>query len=277
MRRAAPVACVLALVGAVSVADGAVTLEIGVDAKVETAVAAHVTVRNVGDETALELAPEATLADATVRGEPAASLSIGFSTTWDLVLPRPTARGAFPLVVQLRYGDTYGRSLSAPVVHEIRTAPAARRPLAVTLDVPALSARAAGTVHVRNDGAAPVPATLHLLASGDVAVRPASQDVEIPADSTLHVPIELENRGAQPESTAALHAWVTTVVGGVHGLAIATAPVPIVEPASAGRRPFVAIALATIVTLGAVVALVRRRLAAVRLPQSRAARRRDRR
>jgi hypothetical protein len=277
MRRAAPVACVLALVGAASVADGAVTLEIGVDAKVGTDVAAHVTVRNIGDETALQLAPEAALGDATVRGEPYASLSVGFSTAWDLVLPRPAAPGAFPLVVQLRYGDTYGRSLSAPVVHEIRTAPTARRPLAVTLDVPALTTRVAGTVHVRNDDTAPIPATLRLLASGDIAVRPASQDIEVPADSTLHVPIELENRGAQPESTAALHAWVTTVAGGVHGLALAAASVPIVEPATAERRPIVGIALAAVLALGAIAALLRRRLAAPRLPQSRAARRRDRR
>jgi hypothetical protein len=277
MRRAAPTACLLALVAVVSVAEGAVTLAIGVDAKVDTDVVAHVTVRNIGDEVALELAPEATLGEATVRGDPYPSLTVAFSTTWDLTLPRPSAPGAFPLVVVLRYRDTYGRNLSAPVVHEVRTAPLTRRPLTMTLEVPSLVTRATGTVHVRNDGDAAVPATLHLVTSGDLAVRPDSQAIEVPADSTLHVPIEIENRSAQPESTASLHAWVTNVVGDVHGLTIAAASIAILEPERAARWPVVTIAVVAALTLGGIAVLLRRRLAAPRLASTRAARRRARR
>lgn len=275
MRRAAPVAGLLALLGgAASIAGGAVTLQVGVDTKVGAEVTAHVDVKNLGDEPALRLVPEAVLGDATGHGDGYESLTSGFSTAWDLVLARPAGLGAFPLVVELHYADVTGRAMSAPVVHEVRTTGTTRSPLTVSLEVPPVATRAVAIAHVQNRAEAPARGTLHLLPSGELLVRPAEQPLEVPADSTLHVPFEIENRSGYPDSTAALYAWVTTVEGDRHGLAIASSGVAIVEPEQDRRTPVVPLVVAAILTLGLGFALLRRWLAAPRLPQARAARRR---
>ena len=256
--------------------EAAITIELRVDAEVRRDVAVHVSARNIGDEPAEGVRPDARLLDATAHAEPPASLRPGFVEAWDVTLPRPAGLGTFPLVVVLEYADAFGRRMSVPAVHQVRTA--ATPPSDVQLAVEPTPVVSTGTAVVRleNRETAPITGTLRTIASGDLAVEPATRAIEVAAGGTLTVPLRVENRSALPGSTAALWAYATLERGGWVETVVASGSIPIGDPAPAWTSPRIALGLAAVVVAALAVWALRWWLAPHDPPRSRADRRRAR-
>jgi hypothetical protein len=257
--------------------EAAITLEVRVDSQVRDDVAVHVAVRNVGDEPAEQAWPEARLAGATARGDPPASLPPAYTASWDLTLPRPRELGTLPLVVELHYADAFGVRRSAPAVHQVRTAATPALDVAFALEVAPLVATGTATVRLENRETTAIAGTLHALTTDDLSVAPAERAIELAAHGTLAVPLTLESRGASPDSTGALWAWVTIPRGTHVDSLTAHAAVPVVSaaaetPGAAGA----AVPLAIIASLGLALWGARRLVARPRAGASRAERRRGR-
>jgi hypothetical protein len=276
MRRRSLPALLLALACIASRSDGAVTLELRVDAEVRADVAVHVVVKNLGDEAAEAASPETTLAGTTARGDAPATVPPGFTAAWDMTLPRPAALGTLPLVVQLRYADGLGHRMSAPAVHVVRTA--GTPPAAITLELETTPVVEAGQASLRitNREAGPVAGTLALVASAELAVTPVERAVDVAAGSTLTVPITIRNDGALPDSAAGLWAALTSSRDGYVDTVVTSAVVPIVAASRREDRPSIAIPLLAAGAGALVLWGARRLVAPARAPHSRADRRRAR-
>ena len=275
MKRAATWTALVALGLLAEPAAAAIMLELRVDSELRADLAVHVVVKNIGDEPAENALPELTLAGTTVHAADPASLPTGFTAVWDLTLPRPTALGTLPLVVQLHYTDGFGHRMSAPAVHVVRTA--GIPPGAVTLAVEATSVGDEGTATIRlaNREAARVTGTLALVASVELAVTPAGRPIEMAAGETLSVPVRIENRGAIPGSTAALWAYVTLERGSSVETLVANAALPVGLGAAEQTRPSeLILPLAGASAAALLLWGARRLLAPARTPRSRADRRR---
>jgi len=266
-----------ALLGLATRAESAITLEIRIDATVRTDVAAHVRVKNVGDEPAEDVRPEATLLGAGARADEPKSLPAGFEVGWDLTLPRPRALGTFPLIVSLRYADSLGHRMSAVAVHEVRTAGTPAPAVALELDAGALAQRAAAAAHIRNQEPAAISGTLVLITGEELAVTPTERAIDVAPGGTLTVPIELANRSALPGSTAALWGYLTLPRGSWVDTVTASVAVSIVPPpASDEARGMPAWPFLLVATLAAAAWAMRRWMRPAGPPGPRAARRRTR-
>jgi hypothetical protein len=256
--------------------EAAITIELRVDAEVRRDVAVHVSAKNVGDEPAEGVRPDARLLDATAHAEPPASLRPGFVEAWDLTLPRPAGLGTFPLVVILEYADAFGRRMSVPAVHPVRTA--ATPPSDVRLAIEPTPIVSTGTAMVRleNRETTQITGTLATIASGDLAVEPATRPIEVAAGGTATVPLRVENRSALPGSTAALWAYVTLERGGWVETTVASGGIPIGDPSPVRTSPRIALGLAGVVVATLAAWALRRWLAPEHAPRSRADRRRAR-
>jgi hypothetical protein len=278
MLRAALRAALVALASLAVPSHAAITLELRVDSQVRDDVAVHVAATNVGDEPAEQVWPEARLAGATARGDTPASLAPGFRATWDLTLLRPRELGTFALIVQLHYADAFGARRSVPAVHQVRTAVTPSLDTALTVEAQPVIERGLATVRLVNRETTAVAGTLHVLAGVDLAVAPAEREIAVAPQGTIEVPLTIENRGALPDSTAALWAYATFPRGThVESIAAHTA-VPIVSPATpaAQSAASVALTLAIVAALGLALWGARRLAAGPRGATTRAERRRDR-
>ena len=258
-------------------ADAAITIELRVDAEVRRDVAVHVSARNVGDEPAEGVCPDATLLDATAHGDPPASLRPGFVEAWDMTLPRPAGLGTFPLVVVLQYADAFGRRMSVPAVHQVRTAATPPSDVRVAIEPAPVVTTGTAVVRIENHETTPIAGRLAMVASGDLAVDPAERAIELAASGSLAVPLRIDNRSALPGSTTALWAYATLDRGSYVETLVASGTIPIGDPSpppAMSRRVALALALALAAALAAWS--VRRWLAPARAPASRADRRRAR-
>jgi hypothetical protein len=275
MLRPALCMAVVALVALEGRVDAAVTLELRVDATVDTDVAVLVRVRNVGDEPAQDAWPEARLLDATARGDTVPGLPPAFETSWNLPLPRPSALGTFPLLVQVHYADAFGHRSSAPAVHLVRTAGTPPLDADLSLTTQPVAKTGTATARIENREATALVGTLRAIASADLTVVPAERPIEVAPGGTLVVPLTLENRDAQPESTGALWVYATVPRGSWTGALAALGAVPIAaaeEAAPAG--PGIVLPLAIIVGVGLALWGLRRLLAPPGATATRAERRR---
>jgi hypothetical protein len=257
-------------------AEAAITIELRVDAEVRRDVAVHVSAKNIGDEPAEGVRPDARLLDATVQADRTVSVRPGFDEGWDLSLPRPTALGTFPLVIVLHYADAFGRRMSVPAVHQIRTT--ATTPSDVRLAIEPTPIVTAGTavVRIENRETAAVTGTLATIASGDLAVEPARRAIEVAPGASIAVPLRVENRSALPGSTTMLWAYATLERGGWVETVIASGTIPIGDPSTTSVSPRIALVLAGVVVAALAAWSVRRWLAPRHAHRSRADRRRAR-
>ncbi len=276
MARAPLRSLLVALALLASRAEAAITIELRVDAEVRRDVAVHVSAKNVGDEPAEHVSPDARLLDGTAHAEREVALRPGFVESWDMTLPRPAALGTFPLVVVLAYADAFGRRMSVPAVHQVRTAATTPSDVAITLEPPRLVTAATATVQIANHETTSIAGTLATVASGDLAVEPVTRAIALEAGGTLAVPLRVENRSALPGSTAALWVYATLDRGGWTDTAIASGTVPIGDPSATPASPRIALALGVIGAAAALVWGLRRWLAPSAAPRSRADRRRAR-
>jgi len=276
MARLATGMAVVALVLLGRPAEALITLELRVDAALRDAVAVHVGVKNLGDEPAEGALPDVTLLGTTVRGTEPASLPPGFVAAWDLELPRPSALGTLPIVVQLHYSDGFGHPLSAPAVHVLRTAGTPAGEVDLALETTPVAETGTATVRIENREAAAVTGTLHVVASAELGVTPAERPLEIAPGATLTVPVHVENHGALDGSTAALWAYVTLARPTYVDTLAASAAVPVVPPVrNESRARTVLLALAGAAAVGCLLWGARRLLAPAAAPRSRADRRRS--
>jgi hypothetical protein len=277
MKRAATWTALVALGLLAGPAAAAIMLELRVDSELRADLAVHVVVKNIGDEPAEGALPELTLAGTTVHAADPASLPTGFTAVWDLTMPRPTALGTLPLVVQLHYADGFGHQMSAPAVHVVRTAGNPSGAVSLAVEATSVGDEGTATIRLANPEATRVAGTLALVASAELAVTPAERPIEMAAGGTLTVPVRIENRSAIPGSTAALWAYVTLERGASIETLVASAALPIGPGAAEQSRPsemilpLAAVGAAAILLWG-----VRRLLAPARVPRSRADRRRRR-
>jgi len=257
-------------------ADAAITIELRVDAEVRREVVVHVSARNVGDEPSEGVRPDVTLLDATAHGDPPASLRPGFVEAWDLTLPRPAGLGTFPLVVVLQYADAFGRRMSVPAVHQIRTAATPPSDVRVAIEPAPVVTTGTAVVRIENHETTPIAGRLATIASGDLAVEPPERAIELGASGSLAVPLRIENRSALPGSTTALWAYATLDRGSYVETVVANGTIPIGDPSPPPAvSPRVALALALAGAAGLAAWSVRRWLAPARVA-SRADRRRAR-
>jgi hypothetical protein len=271
------VALAIALALSAARAQAAITIELRVDAEVRRDVAVHVGAKNVGDEPAEQVLPVVTLLGTTARGDARASLPTNFIESWDLTLPRPTGLGTFPLVVVLEYADAFGHRMSVPAVHVVRTAATPPSDLHLAVETHPLATTGTATVRIENREAAPIGGSLALVTSGELAVTPSERAVEVPAGETLEVVLRVENRGAFPDSTAALWATLTLPRGSHVDTLVASGTIPIGDPSPAPSGLGVGIPIAAGAVLAAIALWAGRRwLAPTRAPRSRADRRRGR-
>jgi hypothetical protein len=255
--------------------DAAVTLELRVDAEMRTDVAVHLRVTNIGDEPAEDTWPEVRLLDATVRGTTEPGLPPTFQASWDLTVPRPSALGTFPLVVQLHYADAFGHHTSAPAVHLVRTAGTPSLDVGLSLTTQPVTNTGTATARIENREATALVGTLHAIASTDLAVVPAERPIEVAPNGTLVVPLTIENRDAPPESTGALWVYATLPRGTWTESLAAHGAVPIgsaVQATPAG--PGIVAPIVIIVAVGLAFWGARRLLAPPRTASTRAQRRR---
>jgi GAF domain-containing protein len=276
MLRPALRAAVVALAALVARVDAAVTLELRVDSQVRSDLAVHVGVKNVGDEPALDAWPEVRLLDTSVRGTGERELPPTFEATWHLSLPRPSALGTFPLVVQLHYGDAFGHRTSAPAVHLVRTAGTPALDVGLSVTTQPLTSSAEATARIENREATTLAGTLHAITTVDLAVTPAERPIEVAPNSTLVVPLRVESRGAPPESTGALWVYATLPRGAWTEALAAQVAVPIVSAvAEETTGPGIVLPIAIIVAVGCAIWGARRLLAPARPGATRAERRRE--
>src|SRR5688572_7090685 len=134
MGRATTAAAIVALVLRAATCEAAIMLEMRVDSVVRDELRVHVQVTNRGDEGAEGAVPEVTLLGTTVRAAEPKTVPPQFTVSWDVTLPRPTALGTLPVVVQLHYADAFGQPMSAPAVHVLRTAGAPDGQVALAID-----------------------------------------------------------------------------------------------------------------------------------------------
>lgn len=272
-RRTAISASVVGLALLAASSEAAITLEMRVDAAVRADVRVHVGVTNLGDEGAEDAVPEVTLLGTTVRGAEPAAVPPQFTAAWDLTVPRPTALGTLPIVVQLHYADGFGHRMSAPAVHVLRTAGAPDGRVVLAIDATPVVASGTVTVRIANREDAPVSGTLGLVPSTELVVTPIERPVEIAPGADLTVPVHVENRGALEGSTTAVWAWLT-IQRATHVETLAAgAAVPVVAPPDPKARTRILLTLAgvsTVVLLGWAI----RRLLASPAPPTRAERRR---
>jgi hypothetical protein len=255
-------------------AHGSITLELRVDADVADRVDAHVVVKNLGDEPAEHVLPEAGLAGATARGDGPASMPPGFTASWDLALPRPAGAGTFPLVVELAYQDAFGHAFSVPAVHLVRTPGAGRPLLDVTMSSPPpLQQTGTVTVAVTSRAATSMAGTLHLVAGRDVSVVPAERPIELAAGATTSVPVTVTAADGIPGSTTALPAYVTAAQGDRWEAAAASTLVTLGAPPVESNAAGFALLAAALAVVGLLIA-ARRWLARTPNADTRAARRR---
>ena len=273
LRATLPTSLVVLAALAVS-SHAAITLEVRVDSRVRDDVAVHVAVRNVGDEPAEQAWPEARLAGVTVRGAPA-PLPPAFAESWDLTLPRPQELGTFPLVVELHYADAFGGQRSAPAIHQVRTAATPALDVALSVEAAPVTTAGTATVRLENRESTPIAGTLHTLANVDLVVAPAERAFEVAPGATLRVPLTIANRGAEPESSGALWAWVTIPRGAVVESLAAHTAVPVVSAApQVERGAGVAVPLAVVAALALALWGARRLVTRPRAATTRAERRR---
>src|SRR5690349_4920125 len=90
----------------------------------------------------------AALAMLAAHAERTVSLRPGFVEAWDLTMPRPATLGTLPLVVVLEYADAFGRRMSVPAVHAVRTAATAPRDVALAVDAEPIVAAGGATVRI---------------------------------------------------------------------------------------------------------------------------------
>jgi hypothetical protein len=275
MARGSLATTLVALVVLAARGDAAITIELRVDAEVRRDVAVHVSAKNVGDEPADGVRPDARLLDATAHGDPPASLRPGFVERWDLTLPRPAGLGTFPLVVVLQYADAFGRQMSVPAVHQVRTAATPPSDVHLTVDATPIVTVGTATARIENREASPIVGTLATVASGDLAVEPATRAVEIAAGGTVTVPLRIENRSALPGSTTALWVYATLERAGYVDTVVADGTIPIADPTAGSASPRIALLFAAVVVTAIAAWSVRRWISPTDAP-SRADRRRRR-
>jgi hypothetical protein len=267
-----------ALLMVASRSEATITLELRVDADVRTEVAVHVAVKNVGEEDAADVLPEVTLAGASAKGDAPTALAAGYVAAWDLTLPRPSALGTLPLVVQLRYADATGHRMSAPAVHVVRTAgtPAANVAIAMDARFETIE-RGGGTVRITNHETAPASGTLTLVGNEELLLTPRERAIEVPPGSTVALPFEIGNRGALPDSAVALWASLALARGASVETVVASAVIPVTVAVAAPERPWGLVAVGAVALLALVAWRLRRAVAPSDGPRTRAHRRRARR
>lgn len=253
--------------------DAAITLEVRVDAKIETDVAVHVRVHNIGDEPAEGVLPDATLLGASASGAERAAVPSGFEMTWDVHLPRPTELGTFPLVVIVHYLDGLGHRMSAPAIHLVRNAGTPPARVTLALEASPLVTIAAGSVRIVNQEDDPIAGTLVLITGEELRVVPAERPIEVPAGGTIRVPVELRNLSALAGSTTSLWASLSLRHASYADTVVASVAVPVVVASSDAPRA-IAWPLGAIVVGGAIVWAIRRWVAPASTPRSRSERRR---
>jgi len=232
----------------------------------------RLTVVNVGDDNAIEMAPLVAFRNQELEPEGIELLVPGARYTWELEFPLADAAGAFPVTAWIRYRDGYGEHFSVPVVHLVGT-PGYGAEVSLALTTTPVVEVARVTATLANPTDAAVAGRLVVLLPDKLGIEPKSQPVEVPAGGETAVPLVIQNLDAAEGSSYPIQALFEYDQHNIHHTALGLVMAPVEATEGESVRPVMVGALAMMAALAALL-FAWRRAARKRDRLSRAERRR---
>lgn len=186
--------CFLLLVSAASA--GNIRMELSAEVTPGDHTTVVVTASNTGDEPAQSVLVEGLFGNENRSSDTIERLEPGARHAWTLEFPPLPGEGTYPLPVGLRYTDGNGYPFSALLVHLVRSPGAAISPVHAQLELEPVAGFGAGTMQLENPLPRKLTGRVVFLLPNELTAEPVSQQIDLPAQGRLDVPLTLRNTGA---------------------------------------------------------------------------------
>jgi hypothetical protein len=175
-----------------------------------------IAVSNVGEAPAYRLAVDTLFAGQTTETDSLETLGPGQRHAWVVRIPPVPGAGTYPLMVGLRYADAGDFPSSALLVHLIPSPNAPANKVHARLEILPTAGVGSGMLYLENPLPVAVTGRVALLLPREFTAEPATQIVQLPAQSRLEVPLALQNRNALLGSRAPATALFEYDLEGTH-------------------------------------------------------------
>lgn len=228
----------------------------------EQSVDVRLKIENRGNEDALVVTPYLTLAGVKTALETVPHVAFDGGRIWGHSFPVaelafPEA-GVYPLVVQLRFHDSYMYPYSLVSVTGVQIGTSIPMEVPVAGEVVAGQVAGDGTLHlrVRNVVDFPLEARLTMVSPAELAVAGGSDKLSIPAGEEQQIDYAMKNNGALPGSSHNVYAVIEYSISGQHGVLILEEAVAVASALPTKKRSMIITAAGFIVLLFFIVLFI---------------------